>query len=151
VALPLAVVFPLSAQTSTASLSGIVTDPSGAVVVNAVVQVVTPLPVGAQAVSGNLGRNVVRGLPLRELDFSVHRDFPIPESIRIRFQAHMFNVFNHPSFGSENGTLNSAAFGTTTSMANSSLGAQSSNGAGFNPIFNTGGPRNFQFAMKVSF
>lgn len=111
----------------------------------------TPLPVGSQAISGNLGRNVVRGFPLQELDFSLHRDFPIRESIRLRFQADMFNVFNHPSFGSENGTLNNPAFGTTTAMANSSLGANVGNGAGFNPIFNTGGPRNLQFALKLFF
>jgi hypothetical protein len=36
-------------------------------------------------------------------------------------------------------------------MANSSLGAGNSGGAGFNPIFNTGGPRNFQFALKFFF
>ncbi len=111
----------------------------------------TPLPVGGQPVSGSLGRNIIRGFPLQEFDLSLHRDFPIHEKIRLRFQADMFNVFNHPSFGPQNGTLNNAAFGTTTSMANSSLGVQSNNGAGFNPIFNTGGPRNFQFAMKLFF
>src|SRR6267143_6827010 len=40
VSLLMAAVSPLSAQTGTASLSGIVTDPSAAVVVNAIVQVV---------------------------------------------------------------------------------------------------------------
>jgi hypothetical protein len=111
----------------------------------------TPLPVGAQAISGNLGRNVVRGLSLQELDFSLHREFPIRERIRLRFQADMFNVFNHPSFGPEGGTLNGATFGSVTSMANSSLGANNGAGSGFNPIFSTGGPRNFQFAMKLFF
>jgi hypothetical protein len=111
----------------------------------------TPLPIGGQAVSGNLGRNVVRGLPLQELDFSVHRDFPIHEQIRLRFQADMFNVFNHPSFGPEGGTLNGATFGAITNMANSSLGANNGSGSGFNPIFNTGGPRNFQIALKLFF
>jgi hypothetical protein len=33
-------------------------------------------------------------------------------------------------------------------MANSSLGVGTAGGTGFNPIFNTGGPRNFQFALK---
>ena len=84
----------------------------------------TPLPVGAQTVSGNLGRNARPRISLQELDFSLHRDFPIHESIRLRFQADMFNVFNHPSFGPEGGTLNATTFGTTTSMANSSLGSQ---------------------------
>ena len=111
----------------------------------------TPTTVGTQAVSGNLGRNIVRGFALQELDFSLHREFILHEQIRLRFQADMFNVFNHPSFGPEVGTLNSATFGTTTSMANSALGANSGTGAGFNPIFNTGGPRNYQFAIKLYF
>jgi len=111
----------------------------------------TPASVGAQAISGNLGRNVVRGYALQQLDFSFHRDFPIHESIRLRFQGDMFNAFNHPSFGPESATLNSSTFGITPNMANSSLGGQIGNGAGFNPIFNTGGPRNFQFALKLFF
>jgi hypothetical protein len=111
----------------------------------------TPLAVGTQPVSGNLGRNVVRAFPLQELDFSVHRDFPIREQIRLRFQADMFNVVNHPSFGPEGATVNGTTFGATTNMANSALGANNGSGAGFNPIFNTGGPRNFQFALKLFF
>jgi Carboxypeptidase regulatory-like domain/TonB dependent receptor len=111
----------------------------------------TPLVVGTQTVSGNLGRNVVRAFPLQELDFSVHRDFPIREQIRLRFQVDMFNVVNHPSFGAQGATVNGTTFGATTNMANSALGANTGSGAGFNPIFNTGGPRNFQFALKLFF
>jgi hypothetical protein len=111
----------------------------------------TPALIGTQTVSGDLGRNVVRAFPLQELDFSLHRDFPIRESIRLRFQADMFNVFNHPSFGAEGSTVNGTTFGASTNMANSALGANSGGGAGFNPIFNSGGPRNFQFALKLFF
>jgi len=117
----------------------------------------TPATVGTQTVSGNLGRNVVRAFSLQELDFSLHRDFPFTERIRLRFQADMFNVPNHPQFGSfaavgtSTATLNGATFGTTTNMANSSLGAGVTSGSGFNPIFSTGGPRNFQFALKLYF
>lgn len=111
----------------------------------------TPAPVGSQPVSGNLGRNVLRGFPLQEFDLSIHRDFPIREQIRIRFQADMFNVFNHPQFGTFGNTLNSTTFGSTTAMANSALGANYGSGSGFNPVFNTGGPRNFQFALKLFF
>jgi hypothetical protein len=111
----------------------------------------TPAAIGVQAISGNLGRNVFRAFPLQEMDFSLQRDFPIHERIHLRFQADMFNVFNHPSFGPPSTSLNGAAFGTATAMANSALGANINQGAGFNPIFATGGPRNFQFALKLSF
>jgi hypothetical protein len=111
----------------------------------------TPLPVGTQAVSGNVGRNVLRGFPLQEFDFSLHRDFPMRERFRLRFQADMFNVFNHPQFSGRVNTLNGSPFGIATSMANTAIGSGSSGGGGFNPIFCTGGPRNFQFALKLFF
>jgi hypothetical protein len=111
----------------------------------------TPLPLGTQTISGNVGRNAVRAFPLQEFDFSLQRDFPIHESIHLRVQADMFNVFNHPCFGPENITLNSPAYGISPVMANSSLGANINQGAGFNPIFSSGGPRNFQFALKLFF
>lgn len=112
----------------------------------------TPLPLGSQAISGNLSRNAVRAFPLQELDWSVQREFPIRgERVRLRAQADMFNVLNHPQFGAMNATLNNPAYGISAIMANSSLGANINSGAGFNPIFSTGGPRNFQFALKLLF
>ena len=116
-----------------------------------------PLPVGTQAVSGNAGRNIARAFPLQQFDLSLHREFPIRESVRIRFQADMFNVLNQPNVGSPGFAggstvpMNNANFGLANSMANSALGANFSTGAGFNPLYNTGGPRNFQFALKLFF
>ena len=111
----------------------------------------TPLPVGSQAVSGNFGRNIVRSFPLQEFDVSAHRDFPIVEKVSLRFQADMFNVFNAPQFGPVDSLMLDSTFGTATAMANSALGAMNSSGSGFNAIFATGGPRNFQFAGRSSF
>jgi len=111
----------------------------------------TPAPFGGQPISGNLGRNAARAFSLQEFDFSLHRDFILHESIRLRFNADLFNVFNHPSFGPEGVTINAAPFGVTSSMANTSLGANNNSGSGFNPVFSTGGPRNFQFALKLFF
>lgn len=114
----------------------------------------TPAPVGTQAISGNLRRNTIRAFPLTELDFSVHRDIPIHERLHLRFQADLFNVLNHPQFGPFNNSsssLNNAAFGFTNVMANTYAGSGNSNGAGLNPIFATGAPRNAQFGLKVVF
>jgi hypothetical protein len=47
---------------------------------------------------GNMGRNVLRINGLANFDWTLGKDFPITERVRIQFQAHMFNVFNHPSF-----------------------------------------------------
>lgn len=111
----------------------------------------TPLPVGSQAVSGDFGRNIVRSFPLQEFDLSAHRDFPLIEKVSLRFQADMFNVFNDPQFGPVDSLMLDSTFGTATSMANSALGSMNSSGSGFNSIFATGGPRNFQFAGKIIF
>ncbi len=111
----------------------------------------TPAPVGGQAISGNAGRNILRGFPLQELDFSVHRDFPFKERFRLRFQADLFNVFNHPNFGPPGSNVSATNFGFSGAMANSFLGGSSSSGAGFNPVFSTGAPRNAQFALKLFF
>src|SRR5205085_12149300 len=136
----------------TTGLPATATTPFAATNANAKGAFCTPAAISGTASSGNLGRNVVRSYPLQELDFSVHRDFPFTERVRLRFQADMFNVFNHPSFGGPATSINSATFGLTTSMANSALGASAGAlGAGFNPIFNTGGPRNTQFALTLFF
>ena len=111
----------------------------------------TPALVGTQAVSGNVGRNFVRGFPLSQLDFSLQREFPVRESIHLRFEADMFNIFNHPMFAPEGANVSLATYGFTSQMLNSFLGAGSTFGTGFNPTFNTGGPRNFQFALKLLF
>jgi hypothetical protein len=145
---------PGGVELNTAPVSGSVAAAAGCVTptaTNAKGAFCTPALVGTQTVSGDLGRNAVRGFPLQSLDFSLHRDFPIHEKIHLRLQADMFNVFNHPSFGSVGATVNGTTFGAATNMANSALGANTSSGAGFNSIFNTGGPRNFQFALKLFF
>jgi hypothetical protein len=141
-----------------APTGGTLTGPNGFVIAgktaNAKGAFCTPAAVGGQAISGNLRRNTVRAFPLTELDFSVHRDIPIHERLRLRFQADLFNVLNHAQFGpynSSSSSLNNAGFGLTAQMANSYAGSGSSNGAGLNPIFATGAPRNAQFALKVIF
>jgi Carboxypeptidase regulatory-like domain/TonB-dependent Receptor Plug Domain/TonB dependent receptor len=48
---------------------------------------------------GNAGRNVVIAPPLRNLDFSVLKNFPINERFRLQYRAEFFNVLNHPNFG----------------------------------------------------
>jgi hypothetical protein len=108
----------------------------------------TPLPVSAQAISGNLGRNAVRSFALRELDFSLHREFLFTERFRLRFQADMFNVFNQPNFGPFANTVNGATFGTTTNMANAALGAGIASGSG-QPDLQHRQSAESQFALKL--
>jgi hypothetical protein len=103
---------------------------------------------------GNLGRNALRGFSATQWDFAVHRDFPIRESLRLQFRAELFNVLNHPNFGDpgnlQGNFLPSPSFGLSTSMLGRSLGSGGFNG-GFNPLYQTGGPRSIQLSLKVQF
>jgi len=50
---------------------------------------------------GNIGRNVLYGPNLRNVDFSVIKDTPIPsisEQFRVQFRAEFFNIFNHANY-----------------------------------------------------
>jgi Carboxypeptidase regulatory-like domain len=107
----------------------------------------TAAPSGTQ---GNLGRNVLRGFGAWQADVGVHRQFHITEVISLRFQAEFFNIFNHPNFGNPTSLLTSPLFGRSTQTLANSLGSGGANG-GFNPLYQVGGPRSIQFALKLQF
>jgi hypothetical protein len=76
----------------------------------------------------------VRNDGLRNVDAVMVKNFVVAvkrREITTQFRAECFNLFNTPRFGSPNGTVTSAAFGTVTSQANTS--------------------RQFQFALKIKF
>jgi Carboxypeptidase regulatory-like domain/TonB dependent receptor len=104
---------------------------------------------------GNLGRNALQGFGAAQWDFAVHRDFPIHESVKLQFRAEMFNVLNHPNFGSPIGDLQSPQsinpqFGLSTQTLADSLGGPAGLG-GFNALYQVGGPRSIQLALKLFF
>jgi hypothetical protein len=104
-------------------------------------------PTGVQ---GNLGRNFLRGFPVGQVDFSVRREFPIYERLRLQFRADAFNLFNHPNFANPDGIMTDPTFGISTQMLGTSLGSTGITG-GFNPLYQIGGPRSFQLAAKFVF
>ncbi len=107
----------------------------------------TPAAVGTQ---GNFGRNVLRGFGAWQADVGVQRQFQLTERLRLRFHAEFFNVFNHPNFGSPTSLLTSPLFGRSTQTLANGLGSGGANG-GFNPLYQIGGPRSVQFALKLQF
>jgi hypothetical protein len=101
---------------------------------------------------GNVGRNILRGFPLRQFDLDVHRDFQVAEHLRLRFVGQIFNVLNQPNFSTPQNSLFLPNFGKSTSMMNSSFGTGSiSAGGGNNPLYSLGGPRSVQLALKIIF
>ena len=62
---------------------------------------------------GNAGRNTGRGYALYQLDFSLQKQFPLPgESRRLEFRSEFFNALNRTNFGSPDGNISNASFGT---------------------------------------
>ncbi len=96
-------------------------------------------PAGQQ---GTLGRNVLRGLPVWQLDAALRRQFKLTEKLKLQFRAEAFNILNHPNFGAIQTSLSSANFGQATNMLNRQLG-------GISQLYQIGGPRSFQFALKL--
>jgi hypothetical protein len=102
---------------------------------------VTPIAQGRQ---GTLGRNVLRGFSANQIDVALRRDFKLVESLNMQFRLDAFNLFNRANFANPNGILTSALFGRATQMLSSGLG-------GMSPLYQIGGPRSLQLALKLQF
>jgi hypothetical protein len=107
----------------------------------------TTPPMGQQ---GNFGRNVLRGFGASQADIGLQRRFRVTEKLGLRFRAEFFNILNHPNFGNPNNSLPSPLFGRSTQTLANSLGSGGANG-GFNPLYQIGGPRSIQLALKLQF
>ena len=100
---------------------------------------------------GDVPRNFMRGFGAAQWDFAVHRDFPIHESLHLQFRAEMFNVLNHPNFGPPSGNFGMGGFGVSTQMLGESLNNQNLGGGALSPLYQIGGPRSIQLALKLFF
>jgi TonB dependent receptor len=113
----------------------------------------TPAQKGQQ---GNFGRNVLRGFGATQADVGFQRQFHLTEGLGLRLRSEFFNLFNHPNFGNPNNSLAGCPqscnplFGHSTQTLASSLGSGGANG-GFNPLYQIGGPRSIQLALKLQF
>lgn len=106
---------------------------------------------------GTLGRNALHGFSMWQLDFAVRRQFNLTERFKLQVRAEAFNIFNHPNFadpgmGTQFGgtnVLTNAQFGQSVSML--AKGELLPNGLGLNPLYQVGGPRSMQLALKFIF
>jgi hypothetical protein len=97
--------------------------------------------------SGQMGdapRNFARGFGANQVDMEVHRTFPLGEAVKLQFRAETFNILNHPNFGYIQPNYGDPQFGQATEMLDHSLGT-------LNPLYQQGGPRSMQFALKLLF
>jgi hypothetical protein len=107
------------------------------------------IPTQAEQAAGQYGdapRNILRGFSTFQLDMALRREFPLRERLKLQFRAEAFNLFNHPNFGAfqNNLTFGPDLFGRAIGTLNNQLG-------GLNPLYQVGGPRSLQLALKLFF
>jgi hypothetical protein len=93
---------------------------------------------------GDAPRNFARGFDMWQMNMAIRRDFSIHERTKLQFRAESFNIFNHPNYGTINPNFGQATFGQATSTLANSPGV-------LNSLYQMGGSRSMQFALKVIF
>jgi hypothetical protein len=73
-----------------------------------------PPTVNGVGTFGNVGRNILTGPGVVNLDLSVFRKFKLTERFNMEFRAESFNFSNTPHFARPGGTFGSANFGQVT-------------------------------------
>jgi hypothetical protein len=100
---------------------------------------------------GDLARNALRGFGAAQWDFAIHRAFHLHKNTYLEFRSEMFNILNHPNFGQPVEDIQNPQFGQAIQMLGSSLGGSNIGGGGFSPLYQLGGPRSIQVALKLNF
>jgi len=99
---------------------------------------------------GTLSRNALRGFAMSQVDLAVQREVRLSRAaVQLRLEA--FNVFNRATFAQPTNAISSSLFGQPTRTLASGLGAGGVAGGGLNPLYQVGGPRSIQLAVKAQF
>jgi hypothetical protein len=109
---------------------------------------------GVPARDGNFGRNILRELAILQTDVSLGRNFSLTEALKLQFRWEAFNLFNHPMFGFNTFGADysiPSTFGVFQQTLRSALGGTSAPNAGYNGLYQIGGPRSMQFSLRLSF
>jgi hypothetical protein len=109
-------------------------------------------------VQGNFGRNVLRGFDAWQIDFALHRKFELSDRINLEFRAEAFNILNHPNFANPSDPNDPASlplahtpdWGASQAILANGLSPNSIPGE-LNPLFQIGGPRILQFALRLHY
>ena len=92
---------------------------------------------------GTASRNMFRGYPFSNWDFSLFKNTMIKERITAQFRVEFFNFLNHPIMANASGNISSpSTFG---------CGCDTPDQAGQNPVLGSGGARVIQLGLKIIF
>jgi Carboxypeptidase regulatory-like domain/TonB dependent receptor len=104
----------------------------------------------ASGQTGDAPRNFLRGFGAWQMDLAIRREFPIYERLKLQFRAEAFNIFNHPNFGTIQSIYCSPKPGSGCVFGQAQFTLAQSLGT-LNRLYQTGGPRSMQFALKLAF
>jgi Carboxypeptidase regulatory-like domain/TonB-dependent Receptor Plug Domain len=101
----------------------------------------TPAPFGTY---GNVGRGVLNGPGLAEVDLSVLKNIAVTERLNLQFRAEFFNLLNHTNYASPNQTVftNTGTFAAPNYTVSPTAGLITN-------LATT--PRQIQFGLKLMF
>jgi hypothetical protein len=100
---------------------------------------------GGVVVEGDFPRNHLRAFDSINTDLALRKEFSIRDKVGLQFRAESFNLFNHTQFGNIHKRLsNGSLFGLVYNTRNVSLGS-------LNSLYQTGGPRSLQLALRLHF
>ena len=97
---------------------------------------------------GNLRRGFVRQPWLKNVDFSVAKNWKVRERYGIQLRAEMFNLFNHTNF---NGFDPGLGLSPNRDASGKFLGTFNATNGNFGRLNSDRGPRNIQFGFKFTF
>lgn len=98
----------------------------------------------ATGTQGNVGRNSFRGFPTNQVDLALQRQIQVNERWKLTLRGEAFNLFNHANFDTPIPDMSNTNFGQSTQMLGRGL-------AGLSPVYQLGGPRSLQLALRVAF
>jgi hypothetical protein len=90
---------------------------------------------------GTMQKNSVYGPGFAAVDFSVFKNIPVKEKMKVQVRAEMFNIFNHVNLAAP-----SSRVGSSLGLIGSTQGASSGQ-----PGIGPGEPFNMQLALKILF
>jgi hypothetical protein len=99
---------------------------------------------------GNATRNMFRATPMKLWDASIMKDFKFGEKLTAQVRIESFNILNRVNMGSPqfNGGGGNLPFASPQQLGQAQTTPDVGNN---NPSLGSGGPREFQFGLKLSF
>jgi hypothetical protein len=101
---------------------------------------------------GTMGRNLFRDAGFKNLDASLFKDFKFKERFNAQFRIEVFNVFNHPlvanPWGGQAGVRQGIQLDRPTGFG---CGCSTPDVAVGNPLIGSGGARDMQIGLKLTF